>query len=71
MPWPPMVAAGALPVAELIGTQLPLDRAVEALDLAGVRRRHARRRRSLGLTHGPFPAPSDLIVQQQRSRPHR
>jgi L-iditol 2-dehydrogenase len=31
----PMVASGALPVAELIGTQLPLDRAVEALDLAG------------------------------------
>jgi L-iditol 2-dehydrogenase len=31
----PMVAAGTLPVAELIGTQLPLDRAVEALDLAG------------------------------------
>jgi L-iditol 2-dehydrogenase len=30
-----MVASGALPVAELIGTQLPLDRAVEALDLAG------------------------------------
>ena len=31
----PMVASGALPVGELIGTQLPLDRAVEALDLAG------------------------------------
>jgi L-iditol 2-dehydrogenase len=31
----PMVAAGTLPVAELIGTQLPLDRTVEALDLAG------------------------------------
>jgi L-iditol 2-dehydrogenase len=31
----PMVATGQLPVAELIGTQLPLDRAVEALDLAG------------------------------------
>jgi len=31
----PMVASGALPVAELIGTQLPLDRAVEALHLAG------------------------------------
>lgn len=31
----PMVASGALPVAELIGTQLPLDRAVEALNLAG------------------------------------
>jgi len=31
----PMVAAGTLPVADLIGTQLPLDRAVEALDLAG------------------------------------
>jgi len=30
----PMVASGALPVAELIGTQLPLDRAAEALDLA-------------------------------------
>ncbi len=31
----PMVASGQLPVAELIGTQLPLDRAVEALNLAG------------------------------------
>jgi L-iditol 2-dehydrogenase len=31
----PMVAAGTLPVGELIGTQLPLDRAVDALDLAG------------------------------------
>jgi L-iditol 2-dehydrogenase len=31
----PMVTAGTLPVAELIGTQLPLDRAVDALDLAG------------------------------------
>ena len=31
----PMVASGALPVADLIGTQLPLDRAVEALNLAG------------------------------------
>ena len=31
----PMVAAGTLPVGELIGTQLPLDGAVEALDLAG------------------------------------
>lgn len=30
----PMVTSGALPVAELIGSQLPLDRAVEALDLA-------------------------------------
>jgi 2-desacetyl-2-hydroxyethyl bacteriochlorophyllide A dehydrogenase len=31
----PIVASGSIPVAELIGTQLPLDRAVEALDLAG------------------------------------
>ncbi|MDV3127336.1 alcohol dehydrogenase catalytic domain-containing protein [Mycobacterium sp. 21AC1] len=31
----PMVASGQLPVAELIGTQLPLDRAVEAIQLAG------------------------------------
>jgi 2-desacetyl-2-hydroxyethyl bacteriochlorophyllide A dehydrogenase len=31
----PMVASGTLPVGELIGTQLPLDRAVEALELAG------------------------------------
>jgi 2-desacetyl-2-hydroxyethyl bacteriochlorophyllide A dehydrogenase len=31
----PLVASGALPVAELIGTQLPLDRAAEALELAG------------------------------------
>lgn len=31
----PMVASGTLPVAELIGTQLPLDRAVDALELAG------------------------------------
>jgi len=31
----PMVASGALPVADLIGTQLPLEQAVEALDLAG------------------------------------
>jgi L-iditol 2-dehydrogenase len=30
----PMVAAGTLPVAELIGTQLPLDRAAEAIQLA-------------------------------------
>ncbi|MHC9297258.1 alcohol dehydrogenase catalytic domain-containing protein [Mycobacterium sp. LTG2003] len=31
----PMVASGQLPVSELIGTQLPLDRAVEAIALAG------------------------------------
>lgn len=31
----PMVASGQLPVAELIGTQLPLDQAVEAISLAG------------------------------------
>lgn len=31
----PMVASGQLPVAELIGTQLPLDRAAEAIALAG------------------------------------
>jgi L-iditol 2-dehydrogenase len=31
----PMVASGSLPVAELIGTQLPLDKAVDALKLAG------------------------------------
>ncbi|MGV0814300.1 alcohol dehydrogenase catalytic domain-containing protein [Mycolicibacterium boenickei] len=31
----PMVSNGQLPVAELIGTQLPLDNAVEALTLAG------------------------------------
>jgi len=31
----PMVASGELPVAELIGTQLPLDHAVEAIRLAG------------------------------------
>jgi 2-desacetyl-2-hydroxyethyl bacteriochlorophyllide A dehydrogenase len=31
----PMVASGQLPVSELIGTQLPLDRAVEAIQLAG------------------------------------
>lgn len=31
----PMVTSGQLPVAELIGSQLPLDRAVEALTLAG------------------------------------
>ncbi len=31
----PMVSNGQLPVAELIGTRLPLDRAVEALALAG------------------------------------
>ena len=30
----PMVAGGTLPVAQLIGTQLPLNQAVEALDLA-------------------------------------
>lgn len=30
----PLVASGSLPVAELIGTQLPLDRAPEALALA-------------------------------------
>jgi L-iditol 2-dehydrogenase len=30
-----IITSCALPVAELIGTQLPLDRAVEALDLAG------------------------------------
>jgi 2-desacetyl-2-hydroxyethyl bacteriochlorophyllide A dehydrogenase len=31
----PLVASGTLPVAELIGTQLPLDRAAEAIGLAG------------------------------------
>ena len=31
----PLVASGALPVSELIGTQLPLDRAEEAMELAG------------------------------------
>jgi 2-desacetyl-2-hydroxyethyl bacteriochlorophyllide A dehydrogenase len=31
----PLVASGSLPVAELIGTQLPLDRAAEAIALAG------------------------------------
>ena len=31
----PLVASGTLPVSELIGTQLPLDRAAEAIGLAG------------------------------------